>query len=89
MVELFTLTGSEMTDRGDFFATMFVAISSACLFSYYLMGWGTNILAQVSIFLHMRYDIEFAVDTFRRLQHTICENKSSTICFVKMLHRPP
>ncbi|CAI6338747.1 unnamed protein product [Periconia digitata] len=46
MVEVFTLTGSEMTTRGDFFAAMFVAIAGVCLFSYGLMGWGTNAVAQ-------------------------------------------
>lgn len=48
MVDVFTLTGKEMTDEGNFFAAMFVALSGACLFSYYAMGWGTNTLAQVS-----------------------------------------
>jgi ATP-binding cassette subfamily B (MDR/TAP) protein 1 len=47
MVDVFTLTGPEMTDQGDFFAAMFVALAGACLFSYYVMGWGTNTLAQV------------------------------------------
>jgi hypothetical protein len=47
MIEVFTLTGSEMTDRGDFFAAMFVALAGASLFSYYVMGWGTNTIAQV------------------------------------------
>lgn len=48
MIDVFTLTGSEMTSRGDFFAAMFVALAGVCLFSYYVMGWGTNTLAQVS-----------------------------------------
>lgn len=48
MIDVFTLTGNEMTDKGDFFAAMFVALAGACLFSYYAMGWGTNTLAQVS-----------------------------------------
>jgi ATP-binding cassette subfamily B (MDR/TAP) protein 1 len=51
MIEVFTLTGKEMTDRGDFFAAMFVALAGAALFSYYVMGWGTNTLAQVSVYL--------------------------------------
>ena len=48
MIDVFTLTGKEMTDEGNFFAAMFVALAGACLFSYYAMGWGTNTLAQVS-----------------------------------------
>lgn len=47
MVEVFTLTGSEMTDRGNFFATMFVVLAGAALISYGVMGWGTNTVAQV------------------------------------------
>jgi ATP-binding cassette subfamily B (MDR/TAP) protein 1 len=46
IVEVFTLTGSEMTERGDFFSAMFVALAGAALFGYYVMGWGTNTLAQ-------------------------------------------
>ncbi|EUC38190.1 hypothetical protein COCCADRAFT_997 [Bipolaris zeicola 26-R-13] len=46
MIDVFTLTGKEMTDEGNFFAAMFVALAGACLFSYYAMGWGTNTLAQ-------------------------------------------
>jgi ATP-binding cassette subfamily B (MDR/TAP) protein 1 len=47
MIDVFTLTGKDMTDRGDFFAAMFVALAGAALFSYGIMGWGTNTLAQV------------------------------------------
>jgi ATP-binding cassette subfamily B (MDR/TAP) protein 1 len=47
MIDVFTLTGKEMTDRGDFFAAMFVVLAGAALFSYGVMGWGTNTLAQV------------------------------------------
>jgi ATP-binding cassette subfamily B (MDR/TAP) protein 1 len=48
MIQVFTLTGDEMTDLGDFFSAMFVALAGAALFSYFVMGWGTNTLAQVS-----------------------------------------
>ncbi|KAH8724990.1 lipid A export ATP-binding/permease protein msbA [Phaeosphaeriaceae sp. PMI808] len=67
MVQVFTLTGSEMTNRGDFFAAMFVVLAGACLFSYYVMGWGTNTVAQTlahnlrkQIFSDvLRQDLEF------------------------------
>jgi ATP-binding cassette subfamily B (MDR/TAP) protein 1 len=49
MVQVFTLPNSEMTVRGDFFAAMFVALAGAALFSYGVMGWGTNTLAQVDM----------------------------------------
>lgn len=48
MTNVFTLPASEMTDKGDFFAAMFVALAGAALFSYGIMGWGTNTVAQVS-----------------------------------------
>jgi ATP-binding cassette subfamily B (MDR/TAP) protein 1 len=48
MVEVFTLTGSEMTERGNFFAAMFVVLAGAALLSYGVMGWGTNTVAQVN-----------------------------------------
>jgi hypothetical protein len=48
MVQVFTLPVDEMTRRGDFFAAMFVVLAGVCLFSYYMLGWGTNTLAQVS-----------------------------------------
>ncbi|KAG9378441.1 lipid A export ATP-binding/permease protein msbA [Pyrenophora tritici-repentis] len=46
MIDVFTLPKDEMLDKGDFFAAMFVALAGACLFAYYVMGWGTNTLAQ-------------------------------------------
>jgi ATP-binding cassette, subfamily B (MDR/TAP), member 1 len=49
MVDVFTLPAPEMISRGDLFSAMFVVIASACLFSYYAMGWGTNTLAQVLV----------------------------------------
>lgn len=48
MTNVFTLPASEMTEEGNFFASMFVALAGAALFSYGIMGWGTNTVAQVS-----------------------------------------
>lgn len=48
MVNVFTMPVSDMISRGDFFASMFVALAGVCLVSYYILGWGTNALAQVS-----------------------------------------
>jgi ATP-binding cassette, subfamily B (MDR/TAP), member 1 len=49
MVDVFTLPLEEMTDLGDFYAAMFVALAGACLISYFVMGWGTNTMAQVCL----------------------------------------
>ncbi|KAF2727117.1 P-loop containing nucleoside triphosphate hydrolase protein [Polyplosphaeria fusca] len=67
MIQVFTLTGSEMIARGSFFSAMFLVLAGACVFSYYVMGWGTNKLAQTlahnlrrEIFHHtLRQDLEY------------------------------
>jgi ATP-binding cassette subfamily B (MDR/TAP) protein 1 len=47
MVDVFTLTGSDMTNRGDFFATMFIVMAAGCLIFYFMLGYTTNLVAQV------------------------------------------
>lgn len=47
VMEVFTLTGSEMTDRGDFYAKMFIVLAAGCLVVYFIMGYSTNAVAQV------------------------------------------
>lgn len=47
-VEVFTLTGAAMVDRGNFFATMFIVLAAGCLVFYFILGWATNTIAQVS-----------------------------------------
>jgi ATP-binding cassette subfamily B (MDR/TAP) protein 1 len=49
MVDVFTLVPSEMINRGNFFAGMYVVLAGACLISYFLLGYGTNVIAQVSV----------------------------------------
>lgn len=56
MVQVFTLPKDEMIVQGNFFAAMFVALAGAALISYYIMGWGTNTLAQVSFASRKRTD---------------------------------
>ncbi|RYP67207.1 hypothetical protein DL771_007369 [Monosporascus sp. 5C6A] len=46
MVQVFTLPGDEMITRGDFFAAMFVAMAGGCLISYFILGYGSNTIAQ-------------------------------------------
>jgi ATP-binding cassette subfamily B (MDR/TAP) protein 1 len=47
MMDVFTLTGEAMTDRGDFFASMFIVMAAGCLVFYFIMGWAVNVVAQV------------------------------------------
>ncbi|OAA58748.1 ATP-binding cassette multidrug transport protein ATRC [Cordyceps fumosorosea ARSEF 2679] len=45
-VQVFTLTGQAMVDRGNFFASMFVVLAAGCLVFYFILGWTTNTIAQ-------------------------------------------
>lgn len=47
MMDVFTLTGEAMVDRGDFFASMFIVLAAGCLVFYFVMGWAVNVVAQV------------------------------------------
>lgn len=50
-VQVFTLTGSKMVDRGNFFASMFIVFAAGCLVFYFILGWSTNTIAQVRPYL--------------------------------------
>ncbi|MBE3042207.1 ATP-binding cassette domain-containing protein, partial [Candidatus Bathyarchaeota archaeon] len=47
VMDVFTLTGEEMADRGDFFSSMFIVLAAGCLVVYFVMGYSTNTVAQV------------------------------------------
>ena len=47
MVDVFTLTGKDMENRGDFYASMFIVLAAGCLMSYFALGYFTNNIAQV------------------------------------------
>lgn len=47
VMDVFTLTGQAMVDRGDFFASMFIVLAAGCLVFYFTMGWSVNVVAQV------------------------------------------
>ena len=72
MVQVFTLPKDEMVTQGDFFAAMFVALAGAALISYYIMGWGTNTLAQVSSASCMKIaDQESLPNRLQTLAHSL------------------
>lgn len=50
MVDVFTLTGSALENKGNFYASMFIALAAGCLVSYFILGFTTNIVAQVRCF---------------------------------------
>lgn len=47
LLDVFTLQGSEMTNRGNFFALMFFVLALGVLVCYFVLGWTTNLVAQV------------------------------------------
>lgn len=48
-VDVFTLPGASMVDRGNFFSSMYIVLAAGCLVTYFVLGWTTNNIAQVSI----------------------------------------
>ncbi|KAK4196403.1 putative ATP-binding cassette multidrug transport protein [Triangularia verruculosa] len=46
VMDVFTLTGDEMIDRGNFYACMFIVMAGGCLFVYFILGWCCNVIAQ-------------------------------------------
>jgi ATP-binding cassette subfamily B (MDR/TAP) protein 1 len=52
MMDVFTLTGEAMKDRGNFFASMFIVLAAGCLVIYFVLGWSVNVIAQVCGPLH-------------------------------------
>ncbi|ETS03895.1 ABC transporter [Trichoderma reesei RUT C-30] len=46
VVDVFTLTGSEMTKKGDFYAAMFIVLAVGCFLIYGWLGYTTNAIAQ-------------------------------------------
>lgn len=47
MMDVFTLTGEAMKERGNFFASMFIVLAAGCLVVYFVLGWSVNVIAQV------------------------------------------
>ncbi|KAL6352897.1 hypothetical protein LRP88_13372 [Fusarium phalaenopsidis] len=45
VIDIFTLTGSEMEQQGNFYAKMFIVLGGGCLFAYFAIGYATNMIA--------------------------------------------
>lgn len=46
-IEVFKYTGSEMREKGDFFALMFLVLAIGACVVYFVMGWCSNVIATV------------------------------------------
>ncbi|KAL2692107.1 hypothetical protein Neosp_002512 [[Neocosmospora] mangrovei] len=45
VIDIFTLTSSEMEREGNFYAKMFIVLGGGCLFAYFAIGYATNMIA--------------------------------------------
>jgi ATP-binding cassette subfamily B (MDR/TAP) protein 1 len=46
-IEVFKLTGDKMRAKGNFFALMFLVLAIGTFVMYFLLGWTSNVVAQV------------------------------------------
>ncbi|KAF6834066.1 multidrug resistance protein 3 (p glycoprotein 3) [Colletotrichum plurivorum] len=46
LMDVFTLTGSEMISRGNFYSLMFFVLAIGVFVCYFTMGWSTNLISQ-------------------------------------------
>lgn len=46
-IEVFKFTGTKMQEKGNFFALMFLVLGLGSLVVYFVVGWSSNVVAQV------------------------------------------
>lgn len=46
-IEVFQFTGAKMLDKGNFFALMFLVLGLGSFVVYFVVGWSSNVVAQV------------------------------------------
>lgn len=46
-IEVFRFTGARMQEKGSFFALMFFVLGLGSFVVYFVVGWSSNIIAQV------------------------------------------
>lgn len=49
-IEVFQFTGAAMRTKGNFFALMFLVLGLGAFVVYFVVGWTSNVVAQVSLF---------------------------------------
>ncbi|OHW98945.1 ABC transporter [Colletotrichum incanum] len=62
-IEVFSLSGSAMQKKGNFFALMFLALACGCLVIYFVVGWTSNVIAQT---LNHKYRKQIINDMLRQ-----------------------
>lgn len=46
-IEVFKFTGTRMQEKGNFFALMFFVLGLGSFVVYFVVGWSSNVVAQV------------------------------------------
>lgn len=49
-IEVFKFTGAKMQEKGNFFALMFLVLALGSFIVYFVIGWSSNVIAQVGGF---------------------------------------
>jgi ATP-binding cassette subfamily B (MDR/TAP) protein 1 len=49
-IEVFQFTGAAMRTKGNFFALMFLVLGLGAFVIYFVVGWTSNVVAQVRLF---------------------------------------
>ncbi|KAL4886137.1 P-loop containing nucleoside triphosphate hydrolase protein [Aspergillus karnatakaensis] len=57
-IEVFQFTGDKMREKGNFFALMFLVLAIGLLVVYFIIGWSSNVVAQIVNDL-LRQDLQF------------------------------
>ncbi|GKT70594.1 ABC transporter [Colletotrichum tofieldiae] len=69
-IEVFKFTGSEMQKKGNFFALMFLVLACGCLVIYFILGWTSNVIAQVgNLFITKAASFFVQLTIFQTLNH--------------------
>jgi len=51
LTDVFNYTGSELTQKGDFYSLMFFVFALGTGVVYFILGWFSNVASQVSKFI--------------------------------------
>lgn len=59
-IDVFQYTGSQMENRGNFFALMFLVLGIGACVVYFVIGWCSNTVATVGAPYEAKYDCELS-----------------------------
>lgn len=56
-IEVFKFTGDEMQRKANFIALMFLVLAIGTLVTYFVVGWSSNLVGQVSIHFGIQIEV--------------------------------